>query len=388
MENNNQQILEELIVRGSPITYIFQETNLPKWKIRKFIRETEKYNLWREKRFDNSKEVKIAISRGERSIEELAKIGNCKPNGFVRKYSKLIELPYDLQPYKWKPKIDILIDQGLTLEEIRDIDEKKVTIERVRQYITESYQHKLWEEGKDRRRELEKSDKAENTEIEKLYRQDLINFIYNYGKEKAKKQGFPYEKAWEYYFEILSFHTKRTQSFEELVNFYYKYEELVKNNIKFSYKSLAEELNLDAMGVYRKLKIINFNNNRKNSKLSKYIIEKINQARKIKMNSEDLSYFTKIKATTLRYKFGKRKNHYQINYGNKSGHTTNYRTMAQIYEAIDLGFTKDETIELLSLNEDIVGYGIKKRHNIEEKIVRDLRKLYKNPNIERAYQIN
>ena len=65
-----------------------------------------------------------------------------------------------------------------------------------------------------------------------------------------------------------------------------------------------------------------------------------------------------------------------------------YRLASQIYEACDLGFTLEETCELLDTTPQIVDYAIKHDKKIEADIVKALRILYKDKRVNRPYKKN
>lgn len=90
--------------------------------------------------------LKDALGCGESSLERLCEIGKFRTSFGLRRYCEKrgIELPLGLIPYKQRPEIDVLIEKGESLVEIGE--KVKLTGERIRQYINESGQHKIWKE--------------------------------------------------------------------------------------------------------------------------------------------------------------------------------------------------------------------------------------------------
>ncbi len=366
--------------QGRKLKEISKEHRVDINTIRKYAKITGKHELWRKKRYFSIDEINAAIQSGERSLEKLAVLGRCKPIGFIRKYEKLIDFPDDLIPYRCRPKIDDLIEKGLTLEEIGDDYEVDLSKERVRQYIKFSGQYEYWEKKRNEKKlEIVKERKKINEE-----KQGLVNLIYLYGKEKAKKSGFAYEKAGEYYFTV---NNSFKFSFEKLVKLYSRYKELVDNDIKFSYNSLGKELGIGPAITYTYLNDVGLNSGRYSEKVSENKIKLIKRALNLNMGVSDIAYFTNINDSTISF-YKQRSEHHKrklfyIYYGKNE--MINYRTASKTYEALDLKFSKKEVIELLDLKEKAFDYLKENRKKIETKIISDLKVLYPDKTVEKPY---
>ena len=64
--------------------------------------------------------INKALSEGVNSLEELCKRTHLKPSG-LRRFctAKDITLPRNLIPFKYRPELDVLIEQGLTLGQMK-----------------------------------------------------------------------------------------------------------------------------------------------------------------------------------------------------------------------------------------------------------------------------
>lgn len=102
----------------------------------------------------------------------------------------------------------------------------------------------------------------------------------------------------------------------------------------------------------------------------------------------DIAYFLRLPlhVPDLRYKaFGKRpKAKRYIKSFSRHGMLT-YRLASQIYEAKDCDFRKSEITELLDKDEMIVGYALFYRKEVKPKIVKGLRVLYAECNVNTSY---
>ena len=66
-------------------------------------------------------------------------------------------------------------------------------------------------------------------------------------------------------------------------------------------------------------------------------------------------------------------------------HALTYRAASQIYEAKDLGFKKDEIIELLSTSELVVDYAMLHERELSGDLVSMLKTLHNDPSISKPY---
>ena len=387
MKKLTEQQIEEitsLVKEGEKIVDIAKTYGVSKNTVSKFIKKSGYSKLYREKRYRDIEKIKKAINDGERSLEKLAKIAHVKPTGFIKKYNDLIELPVDLIPYRARPEIDNLIDEGLTLETIGK--NLNLSRERIRQYIENTAQYNYWYKL---RQEKQLEILAEITQIP-TERKVLLDLIYSYGEKRAEEEGFIYKKAWERYFNVLRIDKRCPLEFGTLVNLYARCKELKDNNIQFSYYALGEEFNMHTTTISRYLTAVGLTKERFRKMIDKATLRIIKRARKVKMPIIDVAYFISVNRGTLELYFknlGGKSRNFPLYYGGGS-EKTSYRTAAQAYESLDLGFTKEETIELLELKEKEFDYLSKNRETIERKIVNDLRYIYERNDIERAYQIH
>jgi hypothetical protein len=64
-----------------------------------------------------------------------------------------------------------------------------------------------------------------------------------------------------------------------------------------------------------------------------------------------------------------------------------YRHASQIYEAQDMGFSRDEMKYLLDLPFEAIDYGLSERKTLEPKLIKQLRALYGDNTLSKPYKI-
>lgn len=112
------------------------------------------------------------------------------------------------------------------------------------------------------------------------------------------------------------------------------------------------------------------------------------------LSAGDISHFTGIKKHTVRNtlrKLGRRRKGEMIEVGDNSGRVLgrlSYRMASQIYLAEDIGMAElpmDEFAKTLGAHPDVILYALIHRTEIEPKIVRALRVIKNNPEIDKPY---
>ncbi len=292
---------------------------------------------------------------------------------------------------KRRSNIDVLVQQGLTLEEIGN--NRDLSKERIRQYIVETGQHAEW-------RKIREAKKVETSfKLKKGLLSDIRILIGKRLEHVAKEQGWPYQKAVDY----LNYHkhpNKTKIPFDSLVELLKRYEKAVKSGNKISRVELGKSLDILAYSanvgrILKKIGLKPLYGFRERHITPKEKKEAIRRGLELKMPSTDIAYFLGLSGPVVYQslkKYGK-KNCYPLQYiikqfgKQRTNHHAflTYRLASQIYEAEDLRFNIDEITELLNTRKEIIDYAVENRQKIENQIVMELRILYKTGEINRPY---
>lgn len=107
------------------------------------------------------------------------------------------------------------------------------------------------------------------------------------------------------------------------------------------------------------------------------------------MNSKDVGYFLQVHFFVINQRWRKQGlhplNHLPSSFGFGTRRKLTYRLASEMYEAQDLGFTKEETMQLFDAPETIVDYALEHRIRIGTEIMLALRELYKTSQITKPY---
>lgn len=349
--------------------------------------------------FGNVKErranvLRKAIDDDVKSLEELCKRAGVKDPQSVWRYCKKfgIEMPENLESWRYKPEIDKLIDRGLTLEDIGN--EVGLTRERVRQYIKYSGQHSYWEKKRREAKEVlgigeEAKRKLKN--VQGLF----LSCVQARAIELAKKEDWALQKTVEY-FNSLKYASTRTSASQSVVYKIFKlYENAKKNRKKLTLEEIGEKVGLWQTSVGNILSRVGV------EPMYGKIIGQIKRREKMKAtlrgkNTEfsniDIAYFLRLPEHVPGLRFNARNIHRgtkrqtikQFGEYDKTTHLT-YRLASQIYEAVDCGFKRKETAELVETYNGVIRYAIQNRDEIEPKIVRGLKRLYNDRKVKTPY---
>ncbi|KYK25434.1 hypothetical protein AYK26_06210 [Euryarchaeota archaeon SM23-78] len=331
--------------------------------------------------------IKEAIDKGLDSVKSIGKDVGLS-YGTVKKIAKKYDIELPKRAKKRRPELDVLIEQGLTLEKIGN--EVGLTKERVRQYIESRELYEFWNKKK-----AETKARA-RTQTIKYNREQLYLCFFRRMFQLAKQEGWAVEKALEHCFSTRG----RGNIFEEkyaklnrFINLFSDYEQASKNKKKIGFQTLADKHGFKH-GSYVRHLIVTAGGKSLcwDVKETKKLMKK---AFKLDMSSGDIAYFTKkspgsVNATLCRIGKRKRKTRYlkMINPRIHGKHNLlGYRHASQVYEALHAGFDKKEIPELLELEPVLVCYAIDNRKEIEEKIIHGLNVLYPNKKHEHPFLV-
>jgi predicted DNA-binding transcriptional regulator AlpA/predicted transcriptional regulator len=333
-----------------------------------------------------------ALAEDANSIEEIAKESGMKPISVYNLGRKLgIKLPgfkknrYASACRERDRNRDRLIRRGLSLGEISKAE--GITRERIRQYIVGTGQHESWRKSREHyKRARFPKDYENKQELEKIAGQ-IIQSGWNRACEKERKA---YLKTLEYCSKV----NNRTFSFEQLFNFFEKYFSALKNREKLSLKELGKSsgIHLVVAGkILGKVDLEPLHGKRK--KISRREIRIYERAHGVEMPVLDIAYFSDYSPDNLnayfsvhRDELGERPKNtcLGLKYHLK-GHL-DYRLASEVYQAEDLGFSKEEILDLFDMSEKVYGVLCKDRKDIKGKIIEALRTLNPDKVIDKPYR--
>jgi hypothetical protein len=186
-----------------------------------------------------------ALVEGVKSLEELCRKTGIKNGGGVMKLceEENIKLPSDLIPYRNRPEIDTLIDQGLTLGSIGAVVGLKG--ERIRQYINESGQYDYWMERKRVVKEPLRLEKEKKKELQN----NFASAVSIRAKELAKEEGVAFEQAMNVYSSLKK--APDRIPFEKILRLFVEYDRAIKRSDKLSLNKLANYAGIHTMSAHK-----------------------------------------------------------------------------------------------------------------------------------------
>ncbi len=331
----------------------------------------------------NPEAFRQALSNGVNSLEELCKMGGFRTLSGIKRHCERnnITLPENITPYKTRPEIDCLIEQGLTLGEIGK--ETGLSGERIRQYINESSQYNEWKQNKIKKRENRASYEKQKQESYS----SLISLLKARAFELAKEEGWHAQKALEC--ENTYKHKKDRIPFSSLYSLFKKYKDAKKKGKKLTLEDFGDELGTsrNSIGrIFTKTGVEPMYGKKERKIKPGEKMEHVIRGIKTPFSGRDIAYFLNLPEYIPKDRLSQR----GINVKERSpyilgGERLSYRLASQIYEAKDCSFDVGETAYLLNKNEDIVDFALFLRKEIEQKIVKGLRILYNDKTIKKPY---
>ncbi len=398
-EERIKAVREEINKGAKSVREIAKKTNIPLSIIYSYEGvdgiKLPRSHMNKEKRVEA---IRQAVNSGAESIEEIAEKVNLSM-GSIREYATEFGIELPKKPsrinYKRREKVGELAKQGLTLERIGN--SVGVKRERARQLLHKAGYHKIWQEAKEkikREQEKEKEEKESEEQQRKEILGTLVSSLETRVSQLAKKEGWVYEKAVEYKRLIPRTH-KTHYSFDELVKLFKAYEDARNNGVRVSLEEFGERFDLwaaDVGKIFRRVGVKPMYGKIENmTRLSKEEIKVLERGFPLGMSDPDIAYFVGVPHHAAQQRFTKRDKRRKVNPFIKRfgrGKRITYRSASQIYEALDLGFTQQETIELFDTTQEVANYVIEKRKKIEPKIINTLRVLSNDNNIDKPYLIS
>ncbi|MBS3151968.1 hypothetical protein J4230_01015 [Candidatus Woesearchaeota archaeon] len=330
--------------------------------------------------------IKEALGRGTRSVEELCRLTGLRASTLSKVFTEEeIELPEDVIPYRFRPEIDTLIDEGLNLREIKN--RIGISSQGILYYIIGSGQHNNWLKNRKLYEKNKRYERLKKESLEISKKQFLYDTIRYYLLEEANKAGPEYEKAVEYRTNKRRI-KKGMHSWDILIKVFRNYYNALGKKVKVSLEDLAEG-QLHPSSVSDILKGVGLDpmyGSRERKVTPQYKKEALERALNISISTEDIAYFLGIKDHVVACYFKHHNNGRTRNISKLvSGKRITYSLASQIYEFEDYGFERNYIAESLDVGEKNYGTVIKNRRSIEAKIINALKVLYPDRSITKPY---
>nr|MBI4157024.1 hypothetical protein [Candidatus Woesearchaeota archaeon] len=298
----------------------------------------------------------------------------------------------NLTPYKTNPNIDNLADLGFSQTKIAI--KNNCTIENVRQHLLATLQYKTWEkkrqEVKDKEKLLLYQEKAllKTERLEKNQAIKNLLLVLKYRLLKlGEEKGFAYEKAAEYIYKTPT--NQNSNSFNSLVAAFKRYEKAKKSGKKIGLEKIVYGLNISftQMGnILNKLNLEPIYGKKHRHTTPKGKKAAIQRSFLLNWYYSDIGYFLDLPDYIVQHNLigTKQKRNRPIKKGRR---LLTKRLESEIYEAKDLTKLKNKEIILaLDINKALFDYVIEYRNKIEPEIIKGLKIIYGNPNIENSYR--
>jgi len=309
----------------------------------------------------------------EKSLDDIARDLLLKQFTIIRYAREAhIKIPGCIYYSRRRPEIDALVEQGLSLNQIGAAG--GYTRERARQYIHATNQYKCWKEKRRNLKEMKKTDEQRK----KLLRQ-LVSLLELRILELSEQRSWADKKAVEY----KRLKPRTPCSLDYLTTLFKTYEEAETKGIKLSLHRLGVIIGIRSTLVGRILESVHVKPMYR--KISRTITPKekremIERGFHIPLTNVDIGYFIGVPRYIVSHVFTKMGHRCNIH-----GEQVSCRVASQIYECLDLGFTTQETCELLDTREKIVDYVKEVRNILGGRIITALQVLLNNKNINTPY---
>lgn len=356
----------------------------------------------RKTRDERVKDIEREIENGAPTVDEIAKRLGLSPMHIYQHYRGLIALPpldkmvCEYSRSKPNLEIDRLVQQGNGFLSLEDIGkEVGVTREWIRQYLIRTGKY---EDFKEKRKELGHKVTIRRKILSRILSQ--INTIA--GQQVSEEDKWAYDKTEEFF-------SKRNSgySWERVFSFLKDYDCARKNGKKTTNREFAKKYEFPMISVSVILRTIGEKPLSKPFKKKRVITPRhkkqaLERTFGIPMTAPDIAYFLELHKEVVSLYFcrysRKKEQRPQVKKcleqfsSRENVALVTYRATSEIYEAIDdqgkgrCGLSKEETLEVLSLDERVYDYAISHRQEIEPAIISALKVLYPDKEVKRPYK--
>lgn len=279
------------------------------------------------------------------------------------------------------PEIDASIDDGLALvEHARNVG---ITRQGVHYYLKRRGMHQRWKQSRQalKLRQIQEADKWEQALSQ------IVALLEKRAVKLAAEKSWACQKAFEY----LQVHKRSNIPLDEITRFLQRYNDAVVSAKTPTVPELGYDMVVSSGTLYNILassgvRPLNRSNKRKFIPNNRKAI--ILRGSNLKMSYGDMSYYSKLPEHVLYYFFKTNKivrPKVRSNLKMIGDKALTYRLASNVYEALDLGFSKGEIAELFDTSEEIVDYASEHRKQLSKFIIKCLRTLYPSTTIEKPY---
>ncbi len=263
---------------------------------------------------------------------------------------------------------DELIQQGKTLREIAE--KEGINYQIIYHYIKRTGQHEEWKKAKER----------ESPEARENALEEIASALKSVFLQRAQQEGWAYEQAAKYQLS-LKHRGPEEIAFERLVKLFTIYEQTKQKGERLSLEELGNTANLHASVVGYILKRTGLPHlNPGIGRLPPNKLKALERAFEVEhLSNDDIAYFVGTTWTTVdKYFMGGRNT-------KRGSHNLSYTKASTIYEAIDAGFTEEETAEYTGAGQAQVKRALKHRPEFEKTIIAELKIIYPDAEITKPY---
>jgi hypothetical protein len=360
------EVLDALAIRGLPLEDMIEPSGLKtKIEVKKYLRATDQYRLWKthyteRKRIGKGAKGRERKKRGK-GTRGRPKTGGAKSRGRPKTGTTRI------------PEVDRIIAERGTIDEMKKAYGWE-SDQSARSYMGKTSQYEGWKTGK---KEL-KSEKQQR-------KNSIGNLIKLPTQQIYQKSDRIEQKVFEFFTK-----SRSTRPDYKIRTIYTRYFEAKDNEEKQSLAELGRGLDLWYSEIGKILKTVGLEplrGKRERQVTPKYKKEAIKRVFHSEMNFEDLAYFLEIPNHVVYQnmrRIGARRTFPKYIPQIPAINLT-YRLSSQIYEARDLGFETQEIAELLDRKEGIINFALHYEKTIAPKIIETLKMIHPEKDITTPY---
>ncbi len=282
---------------------------------------------------------------------------------------------------KWLKEIIPLAKEGLTLVKIGE--EVGLVKERVRQIINQSGNYDAYRNARRIRKNKDKPDPELDPN-----RKEFLFLLEERIEQLAKIEGPGWEAAVQYYRKLGRINSNFLEIVAKALTHYFSARESGK---KLSLAELGRGTTLEKGSYLGKILasfgLEPFYGTRDRNPIPLWKKEAIHRSNNTILSPKDIGYFLNVPSKLVISRFSKLNNSWSRSnryiYGEKG---LTFRLASQVYEAIDVGFSPSETLELIeSASSKTINCALDQRESIEPQIISALRVIYNDEDISQPY---
>jgi predicted transcriptional regulator len=318
--------------------------------------------------------LRIALDRGERSLEELCSLLDVSPftlDSYVSEFG--IVLPDNLTPFRCNPEFDELIARGFPITVIAA--SHKVTRAWVSKYIRDTRQHSFWREQRMKFLQESKNYRAAVRNFALSLNQVISKFadVLIRVKDNAGKKSWAYDRACLYFERV----PHSTHVFERLLGVFEFYEAVFLEDSKLSLAELGAPFRISAQQlshIFRVVDIAPFYGRLTMHRISSELSDIIARGMRSGLSVGDTAYFAGVRRHVARSVYKRHNVPSPKNMMVVGGFNVWYRQASVVYDLLDYGFEKEDVVGCyLGVDKGVVEALVKHRASVEKIIIKVLK---------------